>query len=140
MLSALDISTSGLIAQRTRLDTIASNIANISTIRDENGQPQPYQSRHVIFQSTEDIGTSYGAVGVRVSSIELDQAEPVYRWQPNHRLAIKDGERKGYVAYPNINLNQEFVDALNATRSYEANIGAIEVSKDLTSQTLRIIA
>jgi flagellar basal-body rod protein FlgC len=140
MLSALDISTSGLIAQRTRIDTIASNIANISTLRDENGEARPYQSRHVIFQSTEDIGTSYGAVGVRVSSIELDETEPVYRWQPNHPLAIKDGQRKGYVAYPNINLNQEFVDALNATRSYEANIGAIEISKDMTSQTLRIIA
>ena len=140
MLSALEISTSGLIAQRTRLNTIASNIANISSLRDENGEAKPYQSRHVVFQTTEDIATSYGAVGVQVSSVELDQTEPVYRWQPNHPLAIKSGAKQGYVAYPNINLNQEFVDALNATRSYEANIGAIEVSKDMTSQTLRIIA
>jgi len=140
MLTAMDISTSGLIAQRTRLDTIASNIANMSTLRDENGEAQPYQSRQVIFQTTEDIGTSYGAVGVKVASVELDENEPIYRWQPNHPLAIKAGEKKGYVAYPNINLNQEFVDALNATRSYEANIGAIEISKDMGNQTLRIIA
>ncbi len=140
MLSALDISTSGLIAQRTRLDSIASNIANISTIRDENGEAKPYQSRHVIFQTTQDIGSSYGAVGVEVSSVELDQTEPTYRWQPNHPLAIKEGDKQGYVAYPNVNLNQEFVDALNATRSYEANVGVIEVSKDLSSQTLRILA
>lgn len=140
MLTAMDISTSGLIAQRTRLDTIASNIANMSTLRDENGEAKPYQSRHVIFQTTEDIGTSYGAVGVKVANVELDESEPIYRWQPNHPLAIKSGDKKGYVAYPNINLNQEFVDALNATRSYEANIGAIEISKDMGSQTLRIIA
>jgi len=140
MLSALDISTSGLIAQRMRLDTIASNIANVSTLRDEDGQAVPYRSRHVVFESTEDIATSYGAVGVRVSNIELDLAEPVYRWQPNHPLAISSGEKKGYVAYPNVNLNQEFVDALQATRSYEANLGVIEVSRDMTNQTLRIIA
>lgn len=140
MLSAMDISTSGLIAQRTRLNTIASNIANISTMRDENGEIKPYQSRHVIFQTTDDIATSYGAAGVRVSSVEMDETEPVYRWQPNHPMAIKNGDMKGYVAYPNVNMNQEFVDALNATRSYEANVGVIEVTKDLSNQTLRILA
>ncbi len=140
MLSAMEISTSGLIAQRSRLNAIASNIANISTMRDENGEVKPYQSRHVVFQTTEDIGTAYGAAGVKVSSVELDETEPLYRWQPNHPLAIKDGDKAGYVAYPNVNLNQEFVDALNATRSYEANVGVIEVTKEMSSQTLRILA
>lgn len=140
MLSALDISTSGLIAQRARINAIASNIANISTIRNENGEAAPYQARHVIFQTDDEYQTSYGATGVKVADVQKDQTDPVYRYQPNHPLAIKSGEKKGYVAYPNVNLNQEFVDALNATRSYEANIGVIEITKDMTGQTLRILA
>jgi len=140
MLSALDISTSGLVAQRTRLNAIASNIANISTINDENGEGVPYKARHVLFETNDEYTTSYGASGVKVADVRQDESDPVYRYQPDHPLAIKSGDKKGYVAYPNVNLNHEFVDALNATRSYEANIGVIEVTKDMAGQTLRILA
>ena len=140
MISALDISTSALAAQRVRLNAISSNLANMSSIRDENGDVKPYQARYVVFQTDDEIQTSQGAAGVKVASVETQTVEPRYKYQPGHPLAIKDGKWKGYVAYPNVNMTQEFVDALEATRSYEANIGVMEVSKNLGQQTLRILA
>lgn len=140
MISALDISTSALIAQRTRLNTIASNMANMSTTRNENGELQPYQARFVVFQTDEQVSTPHGAAGVKVASVETEQIEPLYKYQPNHPSAIKQGKWQGYVAYPNINMTAEMVDALEATRSYEANLGVMEITKNMSQQTLRILA
>lgn len=140
MISALDVSTSALVAQRIRLNTISGNIANMSSLQDEDGNAKPYQPRFAVFQTDENMVADGGAAGVKVSSVEIDDKEPLYRYQPNHPLAIQEGEKKGYVAYPNINLNEQFVDALEATRSYEANIGVMEISKGLTRQTLSILA
>jgi flagellar basal-body rod protein FlgC len=140
MITALDISTSALVAQRMRLNAISSNLANMSSIRDENGDVRPYQARYVVFQPDDDIKTPYGAQGVKVAAVETETVEPNYRFQPGHPLAIKDGKWKGYVAYPRVNMTTEFVDALEATRAYEANIGVIEVSKSMGQQTLRILA
>lgn len=137
--TALDISTSALIAQRQRLNAISSNIANISTLRDADGNVAPYQTRHVIFQADENLATSDGALGVKVSEVQTNQEEPHWRHQPDHPLAIQSGPRKGYVAYPAVSLNTQFVDALEATRAYEANVGVIEVSKQLSQQALRIL-
>lgn len=138
MLNALDISTSALVAQRTRLNAISSNIANLSSLRNENGDIAPYQARHVIFQ-TDERGGEDGAAGVKVSSVETSNVEPLRRYQPNHPLAMKEGPWKDYVAYPAVNMNTEFVDALEATRAYEANVGVMEVAKSMAMQTLRII-
>jgi flagellar basal-body rod protein FlgC len=135
MFKSLDISTSGLIAQRTRMDAISSNIANMTTIRDENGDNKPYQARFTVFQEDESLEMASGAVGVKVASVETEDAEPVLRYQPHHPLANADG----YVAYPNINLNREFTDALEAARAYEANVGVIETTKVMVRDTLRII-
>ncbi len=139
MFSALDVSTSALVAQRVRLNTISGNIANISSIQDENGNPRPYQPRYTVFQTDDQLVVDGNAAGVKVASVEIEQKEPIYRYQPDHPLAIKEGDKKGYVAYPNINLNEQFVDALEATRAYEANIGVIEVTKSLGRQTLSIL-
>lgn len=139
MISALDISTSGLIAQRTRLDAISSNIANLSTTRDENGELAPFQARFVTLETDDKLKTATGAVGVKVKSIEKDNVEPTYKYEPNHPYAIKEGQHKGFVAYPSINLNAEFVDALLATRAYEANVGVMEITKNLSQQSLRIL-
>jgi flagellar basal-body rod protein FlgC len=139
MLSALDVSTSALVAQRVRLNTISGNIANMSTLVDENGENKPYQPRFVIFQTDEEK-SDQGLVGVKVASIEKDDSEPLYRWQPDHPLAVTEGKWQGHVAYPKINMNEQFVDALEATRAYEANIGVIEVSKNLARQNLSILA
>lgn len=140
MISALDISTSGLVAQRIRLNAISSNMANMSTLRNEDGDIEPYQARYVVFQADDEMKTPHGAAGVKVSAVETQDVEPNYRYQPGHPLAIKEGPRQGYVAYPSVNMIQEFVDALEATRAYEANIGVMEVTKNLGQTTLRILA
>jgi len=140
MISALDISTSALVAQRIRLDTVSSNLANLTSMsRDEKGNMQPYQARFVMFQTDDELETKHGAVGVKVSSVETENVEPNYRYDPNHPYAIKDGPKQGYVAYPNINMTAEMVDALVATRAYEANLGAMELSKSMAQQSLRIL-
>ena len=136
MFNALDISTSALVAQRTRLDAISSNIANMSTTRNERGEAVPYTPRHVIFQTDTDLSTRGGGQGVKVSSVEHSNVEPNMKHIPGH----PDANDEGYVAYPNIDMTTEFVDALSATRAYEANIGVIEITKDLGQRTLQILA
>jgi flagellar basal-body rod protein FlgC len=140
MFNTLDISTSALVAQRTRLNAISSNLANMSTTHNEKGEAVPYQPKFVIFQADESLQAAGGAEGVKVSSVETAQLEPNWKYQPGHPDAIKQGDRAGYVAYPNIDMTTEFVDALEASRAYEANVGVIEVTKNLTNMTLKIIA
>jgi len=139
MFPALDISTSGLAAQRIRMNAQSSNIANISTTHNEQGEPEAYQPRFVIFQTDEEVG-AYGAPGVRVSSVEVSDVEPIWRYEPHHPDAVKEGDHAGYVAYPNVNMMTEFTDAMEAARTYEANLGVIDITKDMQTQTLRILA
>ncbi|MCL6505158.1 MAG: flagellar basal body rod protein FlgC [Pirellulales bacterium] len=139
MITALDLSASGLAAQRVRLTAIANNLANMSTLLNEQGEPEPYRPRFVIFQADERMGSALGAAGVRVSSVEVADVEPRYKYEPGHPYAIQEGPWQGYVAYPNINMMGEFTDALEATRAYEANLGLMEVAKDLAQQTLRLL-
>lgn len=133
MSKSIDISTSALVAQRTRLNTIAGNIANVSTTRDANGDPNPYVRKRVIFQ----VGMPGDAKeGVHVARVESDSptnpgSEPFrYKYEPGH----VDADERGYVRYPNVDLSRELVNALETARAYEANIQAIEVSKALTRQ------
>ena len=136
MFTALDISTSALVAQRTRLNAISSNLANISTTRNEQGESVPYTPRYVTFQTDLDMETPGGGQGVRVASVEYSQVQPLMKYDPGH----PDADASGYVAYPNVDMTTEFVDALEATRAYEANIGVIEITKDLSQQSLQILA
>ncbi len=136
MFTSLDVSTSGLVAQRARLNAISSNIANISTTRNEAGQLEPYQARFVTFQTDTSLTTVGGGAGVRIGSVGQSNAPPNMKYDPGH----PDANAQGMVAYPAINMTTEFVDALEATRSYEANIGVIEVTKNMAEQSLRIIA
>ncbi len=140
MFTSLDISTSALVAQRTRMDAISANIANISTTHNEAGELEAYQPRFVVFRPDESKRTPEGAEGVKVDSVEIAQQEPRWIFQPGNPDAQKEGPHQGYVAYPNINMTSEFVDAMNATRAYEANIGVIEATKSMTAQALKIIA
>ncbi|MCU0876791.1 MAG: flagellar basal body rod protein FlgC [Pirellulaceae bacterium] len=140
MIPAIDISTSALVAQRTRMDVVSSNLANLqSQTRLPNGELAPYEGKFVIFETDDAVGTKDGAVGVRVARVDTEQVEPNYRWEPGHPLAIQEGPKKGYVAYPNINMTAEMVDALVAARAYEANLGAMEISKNMAQQSLRIL-
>ena len=136
ILSAFDISTSGLVAQRVRMNTISSNLANISTTSNEAGESKPYQPRYAVFQTDNSIGQN-GSAGVRVSSVQTDESvQPRLKYQPGH----PDANKEGWVAYPGINMMTEFTDALEAARAYEANLGAMDITKDLQQQTLRILA
>jgi flagellar basal-body rod protein FlgC len=135
MFSSFDVSASALEAQRVRLNAISSNLANISTTRNEAGEPEAYQPRFVVFQTDDNLQTTGGGKGVKVGAVEIEDIAPRLKYQPGH----PDADEDGYVAYPNIDLTREFVDSLEATRAYEANLGAFEVAKDLSRQTLRII-
>ena len=139
MFPAIDISTSGLVAQRARMNALSSNIANISTTHNEQGERVPYQPRYVVFQTDESVG-AYGAVGVKVESVNTLDIEPRMKYEPNNPDAIQEGPNKGYVEYPNVDMMIEFTDAMEAARAYEANLGAMEITKDLEQQTLRILA
>jgi flagellar basal-body rod protein FlgC len=136
MFSAFDVSTSGMVAQRIRLNAISSNIANMSTTRNEAGEAVPYSPRYVTFQTDTDISTPGGGNGVSVAAVEYSDKQPRLKFQPWHQDANEDG----MVAYPNVDMVTEFVDAMEATRAYEANIGVMEITKSLAQQTLKILA
>ena len=138
MFTSLDISTSALVAHRVRMNAISQNLANLSTTRNEDGEMAPFQKRYVVLQAEDEQG-AHGAAGVKVAEVGIDNKEPLYKWDPNNPDAIKQGPHQGYVAYPNIDMITEFTDALEAARAYEANLGSIEISKDLAQQTLRIL-
>ncbi|HCK41819.1 MAG TPA: flagellar basal body rod protein FlgC, partial [Planctomycetaceae bacterium] len=82
------------------------------------------------------VSTAGGGQGVKVASVEYANVQPDMKYEPGH----PDADTNGYVAYPNIDMTSEFVDALSATRAYEANIGVIEITKDLGQRTLQILA
>ena len=136
MLKIMDISSSGLIAQRIRMQAIASNLANITSTRNEFGELKPYAPRFTVFQVDNAIGPN-GSAGVVVPEIGIDEdLPPVRKYSPTH----PDRDEQGFINLPRINMMTEFTDAIESGRSYEANLGAIEVTKSMANQTLRIIS
>jgi flagellar basal-body rod protein FlgC len=134
MFESLDIGASALEAQRVRLDTIAGNVANINTTRDSSGKVHPYQRRFVVLASGQDESGS--APGVHVEQVGTDNSPALKKFDPGNPDADKDG----YVAYPNIDLSEEMVNALEASRSYEANVTTMETAKAMINSTLRLLA
>ena len=134
MFDALDISSSALTAQRARLDTIAGNIANMNTTRNARGEVEPYRRRFVVFAEGREGDTS--RPGVHVSKVQMDPTPFRKAHEPGHPDADKDG----YVRYPNVDMAIEYVNALEASRAYEANVTAMEVSKAMINASLRLIA
>ncbi|HRK30082.1 MAG TPA: flagellar basal body rod protein FlgC [Tepidisphaeraceae bacterium] len=133
MFDALDIGASALSAQRTRMDTIASNVANIGTTHDDNGLPNPFRRRIALLQARAN---DRGAPGVSVSKIVQDPAPFRQVYEPGH----PDANAQGYVRYPNIDLAMEMVNMMEASRAYEANVTMMETSKAMISSALRLIA
>ena len=133
MFDALDMGASGLQAQRTRLDTIAANIANANTTRDAAGNVSPYRRRFVVFASGQAQQPS--KPGVHVANVQLDPSPFQRRFEPGN----PDADAQGYVSYPNIDLAVEYVNALEASRAYEANVSMMEVSKAMINASLRLI-
>jgi flagellar basal-body rod protein FlgC len=139
--SAMDISASGMTAQRLRTDIISQNIANVNTTRDENGQP--YKRRTVVFEEkpsnsfSDYLSVASGSIGngVKVSEIVEDNVTPMTMvYDPSH----PDADEDGYVHYPNVNTVTEMTNMIDASRAYEANITAFNATKSMTTQALQI--
>jgi len=135
----LDVGSSGLAAQRMRLEMISSNIANASTTRTPDGGP--YVRKDVVFE-TANVTSTFGEIfsgltdnglrGVRVSEILQDNRPAQRRFQPNH----PDADAHGYVRYPNVNIIAEMVNMVEATRSYEANLTIMNASKSMALRAI----
>ncbi|MCW3488750.1 flagellar basal body rod protein FlgC [Dethiobacter alkaliphilus] len=128
---SMNVSSSGLTAERFRLDLIANNIANAHTTRSEDGGP--YQRKSAVFAEVMD-GARKSGQGVRVQGVSVDSTEPRLVYEPEH----PDANEEGYVAYPNVNIVQEMVDMITATRAYEANVTALNASKNMFLKALEI--
>jgi flagellar basal-body rod protein FlgC len=141
MMTGLSASFSGLQAQRTRMNIIASNLANADVTRTPAGGP--YQRQEVAFASLPQV-TSFadllnasvesGVSEVRVVDVVRSPDSTRLEYDPDH----PDANAAGYVLYPNINVMQEMVDLITASRLYEANITAINAGKDMAVRTLQI--
>jgi flagellar basal-body rod protein FlgC len=138
---AFDISSSGLTAQRLRMNVISSNLANINTTRTPEGGP--YRRKDVVFaaipgsQSFQDVLNSRmsGKVSeVRVVEIVDDTRPPLLKYDPHN----PDANKEGYVSMPNVNLIEEMVNMISATRSYEASVAAIKATKSMALKALEI--
>lgn len=141
-LTGMRVSSSGMAAQRMRMNTIASNIANINTTQTPEGGP--YRRKDVVFEAMPDaknfgeIITSADPAGsfqrVQVTDVISDRKAPLPKYEPDH----PDANADGYVAYPNINLMEEMTNMIQASRSYEANVTALQASKDMALSALEI--
>ena len=134
--TAMEVSASGLSAQRARMNVASSNLANAQTTTTAAGGP--YKRKDVVLQSTDVPGTEGeldGAVkGVEVQSIKQDTAPPRLEYDPGHPQA----NAQGYVAYPNVNPVEEMVDMITASRAYEAGITTMTTAVSMAEKALGI--
>ena len=135
--SAMDISASALTAERTRMNLISSNLANVNSTRTAEGGP--YRRKDAVFTAAPAPGSFGAALGrasdarrVEVSQINEDQNPPRQQYEPTH----PDADAAGYVAYPNVNVVEEMADMISASRSYEANVTAAQAAKSMALKTL----
>lgn len=135
--SAMDISASALTAERTRMNLISSNLANVNSTRTAEGGP--YRRRDAVFSAIAAPGSFGAALGkaadarsVEVSRIAEDQNPPRLQYEPTH----PDADASGYVAYPNVNVVEEMADMISASRSYEANVTAAKAAMSMALKTL----
>lgn len=139
LFSSLDVSASGMAAQRARAELLVENLANAETTRTPEGGP--YRRKDLVFEADPSVGSFASAyhsalgdniAGVRVSDTIVDDSAPERRYLPGHPDADKDG----YVAFPKINPAEDMVDLLGTSRSYEANVAAISAVKDMIQKSL----
>ena len=141
LMTAIEVSASGLTAQRRRLEVLVSNLVNANTTRPAGAEP--FRRKDVVFNAAEPASSfeaafdaALGSVrGVEIAQVVEDRGAPVKRYEPGHPHADKDG----YVLYPNINAMEEMVNVLSATRSYEANVQATNAAKEMALKTLEIV-
>lgn len=136
MIGALDTSRSALVAQRTRLDVIAGNIANAFTTAREDGRIEPFRRRILTLGS----GAPDGGPGVHVAEVFEDPSDYRLHYDPGHPHALRDGPLAGYVQYPNVSLTTEYVDALEASRAYEMNVAMMNLTRQMIQQAIQLFA
>jgi len=142
-LNSFDISGYGLSAQRVRVNTISSNIANAQTTRTEEGGP--YRRKEVVFKAIDFNEQFNKALSGMTNSAKYSdplnegsfgkKVKPKMKFEPNH----PDADANGYVAYPNINPVIEMSDLVEATRSYQANVAAFQSAKDMANSALSLL-
>ena len=139
--SSMRVSASGMTAQQKRMNTISSNLANVDTVQTAEGGP--YKRKDPIFTASEDrenfseiLGSEMdGKIqGVEVTEIHEDEQEPRKVFNPSHPMANKDG----YVSMPNVNSVEEMANIISASRSYEANVSALNAAKSMAIKALEI--
>ncbi len=134
-LSSIDISGSALTAQRLRMDVISSNIANAETAETETGDP--YRRRVCVLNERKSFSSELGSAmsaGVKVERIVEDESNFELDYNPTSPLA----DENGYVRMPNVDEVEELIDLVSATRSYEANITALNATKNMSLKALEI--
>jgi len=139
LFTSLQVSASGLAAQRARAEILVENMANAETTRTPEGGP--YRRKDVVF-STDLQASPFSAVfqnelanGVRVADITVDDRDPELRYMPGH----PDADANGYVAFPRTNPAEEMVDLMNASRSYQGNVAAMTAVKDMINKSIDLM-
>lgn len=144
--NSMNTSASALTAQRLRMDVTASNMANADSTRstvNENGEWEPYRRKMVVFQPSESSFKNFlhrateeasQNGGVKATRIVEDEEPFKISFNPNH----PDANEAGYVEIPNVDPLKEMVDMMSATRSYEANVTAVNASKSMLMKALEI--
>ena len=148
MFTSINIATTGMSVERLRSDVISNNIANVSTTRTPEGGAfkkssvivEPIASAHQTWRmpfvnAEQDNGPGKG---VRVKEIVKDTSKGRMVYEPSNPYAIQSGPDKGYVEYPNVNIVNEMVNLISASRAYEANSTVIQGAKDMFSAALEI--
>ncbi|MCX7113770.1 MAG: flagellar basal body rod protein FlgC [Proteobacteria bacterium] len=130
LLTIFDISGSALMAQSQRLNTVASNLANADSITGPDGNP--YRAKQVVFNAVP-MGDAT-ATGVEVGGVIEDHSPPRMIYDPRHPAA----DNKGYVTMPNIDVADQMVDMISASRSYQTNVEIMNTAKALVLKTLTI--
>lgn len=130
MFNVFEIAGSALNAQSVRLNATASNLANADSVVSSDGQP--YRAKQVVFQAAPVAAKE--AIGVRVQQVVEDAAPPRMAYEPNNPLA----DDKGYVSLPNVNVVDEMVNMISASRAYQANVEMMNSAKTLLLKTLTI--
>ena len=129
--NVFNIAASALTAQSQRLNTVASNMANAETAAGAGGNV--YKAREVIFEAVPQDGKS-GGVGVKVSQVVEDQSPPRRVFDPKHPMADQDG----YISLPNVNVAEEMVNMISASRSYQSNVEVMNTAKNLLLKLLTL--
>jgi flagellar basal-body rod protein FlgC len=136
LLTAIDINASGLAAQRNRVEVSSANLANSQTTRTAEGGA--YRRKDVVFQSVS-FGSAMDAASAGLNGVDVvgvvDDPSPLdRRYEPGH----PDADVEGYVEYPNVSVMEEMANLIEASRSYEANISALNIVKTMISKTLEL--